>query len=183
MAPASGCNVPTNVTFTLGDPTNDIIPDGSAAFGGTVKFTCSVVPAAAGGFTLDGRAEIIGNVAAAQKGTFSVKGTVFPKAMQPSSPNMYVALTTGGETFTQTGCTFYFQGLDKNGTLCMTQTTDPGDGSVICTANPNMDVAAGKIWGSVVCEQGNDSAQNPPRTCKTAITFRFENCTQQGSSG
>jgi hypothetical protein len=59
------------------------------------------------------------------------------------------------------------------------QSRDPGDNTLICTHNPAMDVAAGKIWASVVCETGLDNAANPPRTCKTAVTFRFENCIQQ----
>jgi hypothetical protein len=178
MATSTMCMLTTEVRLAIGEPSQNVmIRDGDADRGATVKFQCSVIPAANGAFTVSGRAELLG-ASADRRGTFSMSGTVAPKATAMSSPNITVALTTQGETFISNQCTLYFQGLDKSGNLCSSETRDPGDGSTICTANPSMDVAAGKIWGSVVCETGMDMNANPPRTCKTAVTFRFENCNQ-----
>ena len=176
MAPQSMCMLTTDVRLTIGDPTDQIIRDNDAYIGGSVKFTCSVIPEGTG-FKVTGRAELLG-VTDTKRGTFNISGVVFPKAMQPKSANINMSLTTQGETFTSSTCTVSFEGLDKSGNVCAMGSRDPGDNTVICTANPNMDVAAGKIWASVVCETGLNNQANPPRTCKTAVTFRFENCLQ-----
>jgi hypothetical protein len=50
------------------------------------------------------------------------------------------------------------------------------DCSVAYSSNPNMGVAAGRVWGRIRCPHATYDAQS--RTCLGEADFRFENCSQ-----
>jgi hypothetical protein len=160
------------------------VQDGSSWLGGTVKFTCSVIPNGDGSFKVSGRAELMA-VTQGAAGTFNlVSGNFRPKenGKAPDVQNVFATLTSINGSLTQMNCIGTFDGHDESGARCATGMLDAND-KVICSQNNSMDVKpptadskSAAVWGTVFCDAATDSGQNPPRTCKTAITFRFENC-------
>jgi hypothetical protein len=189
MGPVGGmsadCGILTGTQLVIGDPGNGPYPNSgtptfeqnSAFGGGTVKFDCSVIPDNAGGFKITGRAELGGGAPADKKGTFSLTGTMTPKATGGMSTNVNAAFTTQNGTFQGMNCTIKYIGIDTTGAECPAGARDP-QGNLLCTQSGSMDVKAGAVWGSVFCSPVVNSSANPPRTCRAAATFRFENCLQ-----
>lgn len=184
---SADCGIATTTTqLTIGDPGSGPYPNsstptfeqGSAFGGGSVKFDCSVIPDGAGGFKVNGRAQLTGSTAD-KNGTFSLSGTFTPKATGGAATGVNATFTTQNGTFTGANCTVKYSGVDTNsGSECATAGRDPQTGSVLCTASSSMDVKAGAVWASVFCDTVSNSAANPPRTCRASATFRFENCVQ-----
>jgi hypothetical protein len=170
----------------IGNTNSLTIQDGSAWLGGTVKFQCSIIPKGDGSFAVTGRAELKG-VTEGRAGTFNlISGTFRPKAngVKPADSNdIHATLTTGIiGALTQMDCVGAYDGMDESGNRCFQGMTD-SNGKIICTQNNTMDLKpptedskSAAIWGTVFCSAATDSSQNPPRICKTAVTFRFENC-------
>lgn len=161
----------------IGDTNSLTIQDGSSWLGGTVRFTCQMIPKGDGSFKVSGRAELMG-VTQGKTGTFNlVSGTFKPKAMGGGDTTDVIATyTTINGALSQMNCTGTYDGMDESGNRCKVA-------SAVCTANsvmdlkpPTEDSKSAAIWGTVFCDMATDQSQNPPRTCKTAVTFRFENC-------
>ena len=143
--------------FTVGDFGNpaltpkvpsQAIKDGQAHEQGTVSVSCSVVPAGADEFDVDGSIVMSG----ATGGTFRIHGK-FKTTGEQTGINAVFASRVSGNSYEQRdgGCTVRY--------------TTPFQG-----------VAGGRVWGEVVCPMAeNSSAQT---TCKATAQFRFENCNQ-----
>ncbi|MDB4935997.1 MAG: hypothetical protein JWP87_2969 [Labilithrix sp.] len=160
--PATGCGK-TGTWFTIGnfgnpalgrmnpaDPESPLIDpvvpidDGAADQQGTVSISCSVAEDG-DGFQVKAHAELTG----ATGGAVTISGRFTKDGDQP---DITVALTTHGETFTDAHCTASF---DK--TL-------------------GHAVAAGRVWAQVVCP--NAEYQSAQQICESKAQFRFENCAQ-----
>ena len=141
--PALGRTNPADPESPLIDP---VIPidDGAADQQGTVVVSCSVTPEGEG-FKVAAHAELTG----ATGGAVTLQGHFNKTGDQP---DIIVALTKRGETFTDTKCVARFDTLLGHS------------------------VAAGRVWAQVDCP----NAENPgaQKTCESHAQFRFENCAQ-----
>lgn len=166
-------------TLTIADGTAD------SRTGGTVKFSCSVLPNGDGSFKVSGRAELMG-VTQGSTGTFNLTSAIIRPKVDGKSPgdvqNVVATLTTLNGSLTANNCVATFDGMDTSGNRCPAGQTD-ANGNILCTQNsamdlkpPTQDNKSAAVWGTLFCDMATDANQNPPRTCKTAVTFRFENC-------
>jgi hypothetical protein len=141
--PALGRTDPANPESPLIDP---VVPieDGAPDQQGTVAVSCSVT-AEGEGFHVAAHAELTG----ATGGAVTLQGH-FNKA--GDQPDITVALTKRGVTFTDAHCTAKFDTLLGHA------------------------VAAGRVWAQVDCP----NAENPgaQQICGSHAQFRFENCAQ-----
>jgi len=46
------------------------------------------------------------------------------------------------------------------------------------TADPNMGIAPGRVWGTLTCSRASSDQSSPPRVCNGVAEFKFENCAQ-----
>jgi hypothetical protein len=141
--PALGRTDPANPESPLKDP---VVPidDGAPNQQGTVAVSCSVTPEGEG-FHVAAHAELTG----ATGGAVTLQGHFNKTGDQP---DIIVALTKRGVTFTDSHCTATFD-------------TSLGHA-----------VAAGRVWAQVECPNSeNPGAQ---QICASKAQFRFENCAQ-----
>jgi hypothetical protein len=169
----------------IGNTNTLTIADGQGWLGGTTRFTCSILPNNDGTFKVSGRAELMG-VTQGATGTFNlISGNFRPKDMSGNAPDVMgvsATLTTVNGSLAQMDCIGTFDGMDESGNRCTVGMTD-SNGKIICTKSSTMDLKpptqdskSAAIWGTLFCATATDNSQNPPRKCKTSITFRFENC-------
>jgi hypothetical protein len=141
--PALGRKVPTDPESPLIDPVRPV-DDGAADQQGTVSVTCSVTEKG-DGFDVRASAQLTG----ATGGSVTIAGLFRPSGDQP---DISVALTRRGETFSDTKCVARFDTLAQQG------------------------VAAGRVWANVECP--NAEYPSAQQICKSTAEFRFENCAQ-----
>jgi hypothetical protein len=141
--PALGRTNPDDPESPLKDP---VVPieDGAPDQQGTVAVSCSVTTEG-DGFHVGAHAELSG----ATGGAVTIQGH-FNKT--GDSPDVTVALTKRGETFTDTKCTVKFDTLLGHA------------------------VAAGRVWAMVEC--ANAEYPSAQQICASRAHFRFENCAQ-----
>jgi hypothetical protein len=141
--PALGRTNPDDPNSPLKDP---VVPidDGAADQQGTVAVSCSVT-AEGDGFKVAAHAELSG----ATGGAVTLQGH-FNKA--GDQPDITVALTKRGETFTDSHCVARFDTLLGHA------------------------VAAGRVWAYVDCPNAENSGAQ--QICASHAQFRFENCAQ-----
>ena len=101
---------------------------------------------AADGFDVNGFVTLSG----ATGGSFSVSGHFAAGGQQQ---NINVSLTRNGETFRQSNCVADYP-----------------------NPNPNLTVAAGRVWATVTC--GDSTNSSSQKVCEATAQFRFENCSQ-----
>ena len=141
--PALGRTDPANPESPLIDP---VVPieDGAPNQQGTVAASCSVTPEGEG-FHVAAHAELTG----ATGGAVTIQGHFNKTGDQP---DITVAMTKRGVTFTDSHCTAKFDTLLGHA------------------------VASGRVWAQVDCP----NAENPgaQQICASGAQFRFENCAQ-----
>lgn len=141
--PALGRTDPNNPESPLKDP---VVPidDGAADQQGTVVASCSITPEGEG-FHVAAHAELSG----ATGGAVTIDGHFNKTGDQP---DIRVAMTKRGVTFTDSHCTAKFDTLLGHA------------------------VASGRVWAQVDCP----NAENPgaQQICASNAQFRFENCSQ-----
>ena len=141
--PVLGRVNPDDPESPLKDP---VVPidDGAADQQGTVAVSCSVTPEGEG-FKVAAHAELTG----ATGGAVTIQGHFNKTGDQP---DIIVALTKRGETFTDSHCTARFDTLLGHA------------------------VAAGRVWAQVDCP--NAEYPSAQQICTSHAQFRFENCAQ-----
>ncbi|HWL86420.1 MAG TPA: hypothetical protein VNO21_11490 [Polyangiaceae bacterium] len=152
------CTIANEAWPTVGDPestTNPTLADGDALDQSTLAVTCTVKPAADGGFFVDGMVEIQG------QSSFHIVGNVSPSGPQTGLTGTWSKSNAG--TFQQVPQPA--QGAKPADTCTMTY-----------RAGVNPPVTAGRIWGTIICPHAFHDAAH---TCEGTAEFRFENCTQE----
>jgi hypothetical protein len=130
--------------------------DGASQSGFTVSVSCSVTANPDGSFQVNALATVGNSGSVGVQGKFTTSGT---------QTGIHGSFTRGGgdeADFTSSDC------------------------SVSYTMDPNMGVAAGRVWGYITCPDVVDpgSSEIGPdggavsRTCQAAATFKFQNCAQ-----
>ncbi len=133
---------------TLGDETRPTKPvDDGQPFGqGSVSVSCAVTAAGNGGFDVRASTTLTG----ATGGLFKIEGTFRPEGQQTG-----ITATLSKQPFG------VFAGRDCTVEYDLSQ----GQG-----------VAAGRVWGTLVCPKAERS--DTGSVCESRATFRFENCAQ-----
>jgi hypothetical protein len=127
------------------------VKDGDAFGQGAVSVSCSVVSSGANQFSVNASVDLSG----ATGGLFRVSGT----------------FTTSGE---QQNVQAFFSSRKS------TNSYQQNQGCTVTYTNPAvMGVAAGRVWGHIVCPKAlNVKLGDPDNTCQGVADFRFENCAQ-----
>jgi hypothetical protein len=113
---------------------------------GNVTIVCSVKGNDASGYVVSASATLAGS----EGGTVSISGTFTPTGDQSNISATFQNATFG--SFRESDCTASY------------------------AANPNMGVAAGRVWATIDCPNIQRPDQN--RTCAANAQIRFENCDQ-----
>lgn len=125
------------------------VPTGSASGQGAADIVCSVQAAGPDTFNVSATLSVSG----ATGGLFSIEGQFKTSGAQT---NIRVVASSRRSA----------NSYEEKDRAC-----------VVTYDSPNMGVAAGRVWGNVVCPNAiNQSDDN--RACKITAQFRFENCTQ-----
>ncbi len=141
------CLLATTPWVVIGDTLHPV-DNGDQQSGASVSVSCSVKTEGTG-FQVSGSATLQG------QGSLTITGHFEPRAGDPPAD--------------QAGIRAVFQRGD-------TGTFKQDDCTVSYANNPNMGVAAGRVWGQITCPHATYDQQG--RTCLGSGEFRFENCSQ-----
>ena len=124
-------------------------------------------PVATGGASGQGTADVSCSVTAAGPDTFKVNATV---VLSGATGGLFTIAGDFKTTGDQTAAVRLSGKLSAN-------TYYDTDSCVVKYSEPNMGVAAGRVWGVVTCQNAVNQADSN-RACGVEAQFRFENCTQ-----
>lgn len=128
--------------------------DGDSDQQGTVGVSCSVTPAGTDEFNVSASASLTG----ATGGTFTIRDAKIRTNCSPSEP-----------------CTGISATVSKRSGAGIAYTQGDG-GCLIRFTTPFQGVAAGRVWGEILCPKVTNSTAQV--ACEAVAQFRFENCEQ-----
>jgi hypothetical protein len=156
----AGFQIIGSFAATSSRPRTEPIQDGQVYEGAVVNVACRVFP------NPDGTFDFASETRRQGSGTISLRSP----ALGARDPSKIRVAFAGGDlegTYSQDDCEF--KPYHPNGEYDATVNGQP-------TKLP--DLAAGRIWGRILCKQIVRTDLDPVRTCQADVDFRFENCEQ-----
>ncbi len=138
----------------IGSPVTSRVLSGTMVGGHTVTASCTVHATGANTYSVQASAVL------AAEGSITIASATLGGNITAAQPGVMVSFERGDTgTFAQNNCTFDFG-------------NQPGD----IATDPSMGIAAGRVWGNLVCPMIVDSQTN--ETCFGAAEVLFENCAE-----
>lgn len=145
----AACSLTTQTWLEVGNADNSVT-DRSTQGAGTVEVACKVVPTG-DAFEVTAVATLRG-ASDQLDGSVSVQGT-FRSRTKSEGVTAVFGKGSVGTPFRASNCSVEFQ-------------------------QDYQDVAAGRIWGQLYCDELQQEGGTTPRTCRGVAEFKFENCAQ-----
>jgi len=138
----------------IGSPLTSPVLSGTMVGGHTVTASCTVHATGAHTYSVQASAVLAG------EGSITIASATLNDNVTAAQPGVMGTFERGDTgTFAQSNCTFDF-----------------GDQSGDVASDPGMGIAAGRVWGNLICPMIVDSETH--ETCFAAAEVFFENCTQ-----
>ncbi len=148
---SSICQLQNERLFSVGTEA-DPVSDGTSVAGAGVGIECIVAPSG-DGFSVTATVRVQGKGSVFFQGELTKTGVQTGLHATFATDDIGVFDATGAKT-----CTFTYTPLAN--------TPD------------NPPIAAGRIWGTLACEEITNNSQSPDRVCRGTSQIRLENCAQ-----